>query len=435
MNELLIRFIELCLVDGVITDKEREVIFRKSNELGVPDDECEIIIDGMIFKYNKENNILNTTVFEKKNESLIDNEILSIESSESDVDEDFLKSLFFSEKEKQIPSLEKRISTAIIEGQILLDKRDKCESEFQELFERKRNLFEDSSQVDIEFIENGIFQNDQELLRLKNEINLQQKVVRDLEREKENISDIYSQRNYDLFLILYKKSTLLYQSPIFDKLLQEINIKNDKQILNLTRLLKFLVEKERNYGNQLGRCFKKLEDGSLLQKDIDLILFEKKAIISFSNSFHLMFSSLTKSQMGVYMKIYLELESIGMFNTHFEKETLKNLTQIGQQLNKLNDTLLRVSKEISQTNNYLQLLNDHMYIMNLNLNKTNSKLDSLDYSLSDISYSIQEGNRNLERSVDLLKEVKGGIGLNNLLTGIQTYQMYKINLNTKSLRG
>jgi len=44
MNDQLIKFIELCLMDGVVTDKEREVIFRKSKELGVPEDECEIIL-------------------------------------------------------------------------------------------------------------------------------------------------------------------------------------------------------------------------------------------------------------------------------------------------------------------------------------------------------------------------------------------------------
>ena len=48
MNEQLIKFIELCLMDGVVTDKEREVIFRKSKEFGVPEDECEIILEGMI---------------------------------------------------------------------------------------------------------------------------------------------------------------------------------------------------------------------------------------------------------------------------------------------------------------------------------------------------------------------------------------------------
>ena len=42
MNEQLIKFIELCLKDGVITDKEREVIFRKSKELGVPEDNATV---------------------------------------------------------------------------------------------------------------------------------------------------------------------------------------------------------------------------------------------------------------------------------------------------------------------------------------------------------------------------------------------------------
>jgi len=56
MNEQLIKFIELCLIDGVISDKEREVIFRKSKELGVPEDECEIILEGMTQQKNLENN-------------------------------------------------------------------------------------------------------------------------------------------------------------------------------------------------------------------------------------------------------------------------------------------------------------------------------------------------------------------------------------------
>lgn len=54
MNEKLIEFIKLCLVDGVISDKEREVIFRKSKEFRVPEDECEIILDSMVHSFNKE---------------------------------------------------------------------------------------------------------------------------------------------------------------------------------------------------------------------------------------------------------------------------------------------------------------------------------------------------------------------------------------------
>ena len=56
MNEQLIKFIELCLMGGVITEKEREVIFRKSKEFGVPDDECEIILEGLIHQKNSSTN-------------------------------------------------------------------------------------------------------------------------------------------------------------------------------------------------------------------------------------------------------------------------------------------------------------------------------------------------------------------------------------------
>lgn len=62
MNEQLLKFIELCLMDGVISDKEREVIFRKSKELGVPEDECEIILEGMIQKHQKENQTSPTSI-------------------------------------------------------------------------------------------------------------------------------------------------------------------------------------------------------------------------------------------------------------------------------------------------------------------------------------------------------------------------------------
>ena len=48
LNEL-IKFIELCLVDGNISEKEKEIIFRKSEDLGVPKDDG-IILLGLIQK-------------------------------------------------------------------------------------------------------------------------------------------------------------------------------------------------------------------------------------------------------------------------------------------------------------------------------------------------------------------------------------------------
>lgn len=56
MNDHLIKFIELCLADGAISEKERAVIFRKAAEYNVPLDECEIILDSMIQQKDVKNN-------------------------------------------------------------------------------------------------------------------------------------------------------------------------------------------------------------------------------------------------------------------------------------------------------------------------------------------------------------------------------------------
>ncbi len=50
MHKELISFIEICLRDGVITEKERTVILRKAEEYGVPQDECEVILDSMLYQ-------------------------------------------------------------------------------------------------------------------------------------------------------------------------------------------------------------------------------------------------------------------------------------------------------------------------------------------------------------------------------------------------
>jgi hypothetical protein len=56
--------------------------------------------------------------------------------------------------------------------------------------------------------------------------------------------------------------------------------------------------------------------------------------------------------------------------------------------------------------------------------------------LSHLGYVTQGSFEDLNRSVtSQLKEVESSINTNNLLTGIQVYQLYKINKNTKGLRG
>ena len=53
MNEQLTDFIQLCLTDGTISEKEKKVIYKKAKEFGVDKDECEILIDSYTFQANK----------------------------------------------------------------------------------------------------------------------------------------------------------------------------------------------------------------------------------------------------------------------------------------------------------------------------------------------------------------------------------------------
>jgi len=143
-----------------------------------------------------------------------------------------------------------------------------------------------------------------------------------------------------------------------------------------------------------------------------------------------MLISLQEDKIGTYMDVYVELESLGIFNSFFEKSVLEKLTQLNETVIKIDNRLRLVNSQLSKTNNYLSILNKHMYNMNIQIGEISNKLNTLE----DISYSIKEGNNLMREGNELLKDVRSGIRFNNLISSIQTYQLYKINKNTRGLR-
>ena len=117
-----------------------------------------------------------------------------------------------------------------------------------------------------------------------------------------------------------------------------------------------------------------------------------------------MLGALVSEDLITFYEIYEPLDKLGMFNSNWENEVSEKLTNIGHKLD------------------------DLMYsIYNMEQNIVNE--------LSNLSYITQESFEDLNRSVtNQLKEVESSINTNNLLTGIQAYQLYKINKNTKGLR-
>ena len=66
MNKELIDFIEICLQDNLISEKERKVIFKKADDLGVSEDECDILIDSLTQKKLNSNNEIETKPYIEK---------------------------------------------------------------------------------------------------------------------------------------------------------------------------------------------------------------------------------------------------------------------------------------------------------------------------------------------------------------------------------
>ena len=100
-----------------------------------------------------------------------------------------------------------------------------------------------------------------------------------------------------------------------------------------------------------------------------------------------------------YNIIYSSFEKIGVFDSTWERNVLG-------ELNSINSNLSLIFNQL-KTNNY-----------------------SIQGSISSLVEISKNNNKILKTE---LKSIQHGIGLNNLLSGIQTYQMYKINKNTKPL--
>jgi hypothetical protein len=192
----------------------------------------------------------------------------------------------------------------------------------------------------------------------------------------------------------------------FNKLLS----KNQKQIIELdknyihqfVKISNFIKTKKGN----TQKIFESIRDTSSQDELEERVSLLKNQIHTYELLvFHSinMLGSLVSQDLISFYEIYESFDKLGVFNSNWENEVSEKLTDIGDKLN------------------------DLMYsIYNMEQNIVNE--------LSRLSYVTQESFEDLNSSVtSQLKEVESSINTNNLLTGIQAYQLYKINKNTKGL--
>ena len=193
----------------------------------------------------------------------------------------------------------------------------------------------------------------------------------------------------------------------FNKLLnknQKLIISIDKNYIHqFVKISNFIKTKKAN----TQRIFESIKDtssqeelnerASLLNNQIhsyELLVFHSMNMIG----------ALVSEDLISFYEIYESFDKLNIFNSNWENEVSEKLTNIGNQIDGL------------------------MYaIYNMEQNIVNE--------LNHLSYVTQESFEDLNRSVtSQLIEVQSSINTNNLLTGIQAYQFYKINNNTKGLR-
>ena len=116
-----------------------------------------------------------------------------------------------------------------------------------------------------------------------------------------------------------------------------------------------------------------------------------------------MILSIVEDDLITVNEIYEEFDKLKIFKSDHEKEVAQKLSEIGDGLNDL-------------------------------LHAVDSMERSIVSGLSQLTYVTQGGFSDLNHAVTReLQSIGSSIDANNLLTTIQTYQLYKINKQTKGL--
>ena len=118
-----------------------------------------------------------------------------------------------------------------------------------------------------------------------------------------------------------------------------------------------------------------------------------------------MITSVVEDDLIVFYEIYESFDKLNIFNSNWENEMSQKLSNIGDGLSNL-------------------------------MNSINSMERNIVSGLNTLSYVTQDGFSDLNNSLSReLKSIDSSIQSNNLLNTIQTYQLYKINKQTKGLIG
>ena len=181
-------------------------------------------------------------------------------------------------------------------------------------------------------------------------------------------------------------------------------------IKNLIKLNKLLITKK----NNLSKVFEILQSVEHQNDLNDILTILRQGIENYQL---LLFHSINmvvcikEKNLIVYYELYETFDELGVFNSTWENEMSEKLSNID----------LKLSTVISN-------LEDVIFSFKSMEQSVTNKFDQLTYITKS---SFEKLNKSVNKE---LKSIRSGVQLNNLMTGFQSYQMYKMNKNTKSLK-
>jgi len=199
-------------------------------------------------------------------------------------------------------------------------------------------------------------------------------------------------------------------------------IENDQNhITKFIQVSNYLKTKRENIQKQFEKI-KSSKNSNQLKEFIGVLKNQIDTFNLLSYNSMIMIISLVEKDLITFNEIYLTFDKLNIFNSNWENEVSNKLGNIDS---KLDDLIFSINKmETSITNEILK-----MSIMSqINMNRLNKSVSHGNMMIND---SLKGLNSSLSSN---LKSIGSKMNLNNVLTGINTYQLYKLNKNTRSLR-
>lgn len=254
--------------------------------------------------------------------------------------------------------------------------------------------------------------NNEDILVLRDFINFLNKINEDfyleITSEEKNQEIQISKIKSNLFDELDKNND--GKVDLTDNDFNKLITKNQKQIMDIdkqyihqfVKVSNYIKTKNQNIQN-IFEVIKNTHNENELEERINLLknqIYTYDLIVFHSIN---MVCSLTNDDLISFYEIYESFDKLGIYNSNWENEISQKLINIED---KLDDLMYSIDQMESSIVN----------------------------SITNLSYITQNSFVELNHSVvKQLKEIESSINFNNLLNGIQTYQLYKINKNTKSL--